>query len=319
MVTSTKLLRLPDRGRLLVAADLHGNLRDYLAIVAHFENLGSDGYLLFLGDLLHGPYVPFESWGGHPYLRGRPYRDQSPALLLSVTELMSRYPGRVFVLLGNHEHAHIGGPRTSLFARDEAAILEQRIGIENSSWLTGLLSSLPLWAVTSSGLLFSHAAPGALLSGLGDLEQLDYRLYSPPAAGADSVGNGSTGQPGAAALLGRLLWGASLPPDVARQVLGALGLTLSIYGHSVIPAGYQTIGSQQLILSSSFGMEDAYKKILCLDLSMKYAAASALRLGHEILPLYPIPSAPAAVELGRKAPRFQATRPARATILRPTP
>lgn len=319
MVMSTKLLRLPDRGRLLVSADLHGNLRDFLAIVAHFESLGSDGYLLFLGDVLHGPYVPFDSWGAHPLLRGRPYRDQSPALLLGISELMARYPGRVFILLGNHEHAHIGGPRTSVFARDEAAVLEQRIGIEGSSWLAQLLDGLPIWAVTASGLLFSHAAPAALLGDLAELEGIDYRHYSPPQAAALAPQSGAVSRPDPASLLGSLLWTSSLPPVQARQVLDTLGLAISIYGHSVIPAGYQTIGSEQLILSSSFGTEDAYKKILCLDLAVHYRSVSALRLGHEVVPLYPIPSAPAAVDIGRKTPRFQATRPARSTILRAPP
>lgn len=316
MVTSSKLLRLPDRGRLLVSADLHGNIRDFLAIVAHFESLGSDGHLLFLGDLLHGPYVPLDSWGAHAVLRGRPYRDQSPALLLGVTELMARYPGRVFVLLGNHEHAHIGGPRTALFARDEAAMLEQRIGIENSSWLAQLLDALPIWAVTSTGLLFSHAAPGALLRDLSELEQIDYRHYTPPPLGTLDAVAGNGVRPDAAALLGQLLWTPSLSPIRARQVLDSLGLSLALYGHSVIPAGYQCIGTQQLILSSSFGMEDAHKKLLCLDLAQHYRSVSALRSGYEILPLYPIPSAPAALDVGRKTPRFHATRPARSALLR---
>ncbi len=317
MVTSTKLLRLPDRGRLLVAADLHGNLRDFLALVAHFESLGSDGHLLLLGDLLHGPYVPFESWGTHPGLRGRPYRDQSPALLLGLTELMVRYPGRVFLLLGNHEHAHIGGPRTSLFARDEAAVLEQRIGIENSSWLAQLLAALPLWAVSASGLLFSHAAPAAAVADLKDLEQIDYRHYRAPSPSPSDSPPAAPQPLDAAGLLGQLLWTSSLSPALARRVLEPLGLTLAVYGHTVIQAGYQAIGSQQLIVSSSFGMDDAYKKILCLDLAVQYRSASSLRLGHEILPLYPIPSSTSASELLRKVPRFQATRPARSTILRP--
>jgi len=292
MGTRTKLLRLPDRGRLLVAADLHGNLRDFLALVAHFESLGSDGHLLLLGDLIHGPQLPLERWPEYPSLRGRPYHDQSPAILLGVSELMVRHPGRVFVLLGNHEHAHIGGPRTSRFARDEAAALEQRLGIENSSWLSDFIAGLPLWAVAPNGLLFSHAAPAAIVADLLALERIDYRHYQCPRSGVlDAYRSSSEGDIDAAALLGQLLWSKSLPPLMARQVLDALGLSLCIYGHSVIPAGYQTIGVQQLIVSSSFCMEDSYKKILSLDLAAKYPSVTALRLGHEIVPLYPLPSA----------------------------
>ena len=62
MANSPKLVRYPDRGRLLVAADLHGNLRDFLSIVARFEGMGDDAHLLFLGDLLHGPLLLPEQW-----------------------------------------------------------------------------------------------------------------------------------------------------------------------------------------------------------------------------------------------------------------
>ena len=66
MANSPKLVRYPDRGRLLVAADLHGNLRDFLTIVARFEGMGDDAHLLFLGDLLHGPLLEPAAWPKMP-------------------------------------------------------------------------------------------------------------------------------------------------------------------------------------------------------------------------------------------------------------
>lgn len=291
-----KLLRLPDCGRLLVAADLHGNLRDFLAVAEAFERRyrkGEDLYLLFLGDLLHGPYLPLEQWKkdgkSGSGLSGRPYRDQSPAILLAWSELLRRYPGRIFTLLGNHEHAHIGGPRTSLFARDEAMALEQRLGVEASLWLGGFLKSLPLWALGKCGLLFSHAAPAAEVASesghatLGELEELeaiDYRRYAPPRSA-------SARSETAARLLGQLLWTSTMPPAQAQDVLRRVGASVAVYGHAVVPAGHQTIGGEQLILSTSFGMEDAKKRVLSIDLSASYSSVAALRSGQEILPLYP--------------------------------
>jgi len=300
MAPSSKLLRLPARGRLLVAADLHGNLRDFLAIAAAFERMqhqGNDAFLLFLGDLLHGPYLPIEKWRegdkDTPHLRGRPYTDQSPAILLELCELMTRHPRRVFALLGNHEHAHIGGPRTSLFARDEALTLEQRLGPEVSHWLARFLKRLPLWALSPCGVLFSHAAPAAELLGpaalsrLEDLEAIDYRRYTPPRPEARP---GKSTQPveAAARLLGQLLWASSMGPAHAQELLIRIGARVAVYGHAVVPAGYQTIGKEQLILSSSFGMEDSKKRVLLLDLGGRYLSAADLRPGIEILPLYPL-------------------------------
>ncbi len=290
MANSPKLVRYPDRGRLLVAADLHGNLRDFLAVVARFEGMGDDAHLLFLGDLLHGPLLAPEAWPQGTEtplpLRGRPYRDESPAILLGLQLLAERYPGRVLTLLGNHEHAHIGGPRTAVFIRDEAAALELRLGIENSVWLAGFLKSLPLWAIAPCGVLFSHAAPAAELGSLADLEAIDYRRYAAPKTDAKSRAKAQKPGEAAARLFGQLLWEQALPPFKAQALLGTAGAQVLVYGHAVIASGYQTIGYEQLILSSSFAMEDEHKKVLELDLSANYLTVDDLRPGVELLPLY---------------------------------
>ena len=62
---------------------------------------------------------------------------------------------------------------------------------------------------------------------------------------------------------------------------------MSIYGHDVIPEGYETIGDEQIIVSTSFGLFDQNKVYLSLDLAAKYRNVHDLRIGHEILPLYP--------------------------------
>lgn len=292
MATSPKLVSLPARGRLLVAADLHGNLRDFLAVVARFERLGDDGHLLLLGDLLHGPYLGLGAhpgeWSAASGLPGRPYRDQSPAIVLQLSLLQERYPGRVFALLGNHEHAHIGGPRTGVFARDEASTLEQRLGVESSIWLNGYLKSWPLWALAPCGVLFSHAAPGAELGALSDLENIDYRRYHAPRADQGRRPTAARGKPPDAAsrLLGQLLWETALPPFKAQALLGKVGANIAVYGHCAVELGFETIGYEQLILSSSFAMTDENKRVLERDLTANYLTVEDLRPGAEILPLY---------------------------------
>jgi hypothetical protein len=189
-------------------------------------------------------------------------------------------------LLGNHEHAHIGGPRTAVFARDEAGALEQRLGIENSVWLTGYLKSLPLWAIAPCGVLFSHAAPAAELGNIADLEAIDYRRYLTPKP--ETRNRAKAPKPGEATarLFGQLLWERSLPPFKAQGLLGATAAQVMVYGHAVIPTGYQTIGYEQLILSSSFAMADEHKRVLTLDLSTTYLTVEDFRPGHELQPLY---------------------------------
>lgn len=266
MASSKKLVRLPHKGRLLCAADLRGNLRDLQAVLARFEALGDSGHLLLLGDVVHGPLGKVE-WP--PGVTG--YRDESPGVLLKLSLLKERHPDRVFLLLGEHEHGHVGGPHTSRFADDEVAALEGRLGREAAEWLKGWLQTWPLWAVSPSGVLFSHRAPSADVQGAGDIEAVQYGPVEGP---GPEVG-----------LLRAQLYGQPVAPERARRVLAAVGAHVAVYGHEVV-AGHEVVGAEQLILTSSFGAPDGDKQVLELDLSRPVRTVSDLRPGIEIVPLY---------------------------------
>ncbi|CAN5913134.1 hypothetical protein BH11MYX3_BH11MYX3_16900 [soil metagenome] len=47
------------------------------------------------------------------------------------------------------------------------------------------------------------------------------------------------------------------------------------------------MGEEQIVVSTSFGVFDSNKVYVSLDLASKYRGTSDLRIGHEILPLYP--------------------------------
>src|SRR5215475_14075803 len=105
-----RVLTLPGHGILLAATDLHGNLPDFRAVVARFRKLDDDGMdpqLVVCGDLVHGPAIARDAWPEH---LGTWYEDRTPELLDEADQLQRAFPGRVHYLLGNHEHAHLGGP-----------------------------------------------------------------------------------------------------------------------------------------------------------------------------------------------------------------
>ncbi len=284
MASNPKWVRLPDRGRLLCAADLRGNLRDFLAMATRFE-ADPKACLLFLGNVIHGPYLLASEW--KPEL-GSYYRDDSPAILLKLSLLREKYPGRVFTLLGNHEYAHLGGPHTSKFADDETAALEARLGTEAAAYVADFVRTWPLWALSDAGLLFSHAAPAA---DLPDLDALSALSYGDP--GDDDLPPGDDDEESEARmrLLGQLLWSAALPPARARRAAAMAGARVLVYGHDVV-SGHETIGSEQLILGTSFGLPDEEKRYLSIDLGARYESAADLKDGSEILPLYPFPGPP---------------------------
>lgn len=291
----SRVLRLPDHGRLLVATDLQGNLRDFdrmadLFRAAIVESEG-DAHLLFTGDLIHGPHLEPEEW---PDFLGEYYRDASLEVVDGFLALRARFPGRVHALLGNHEHAHVGGPHTAKFAPDEVELLESIIGPAESERLRTVLVELPLAAVTPCGIVFTHGAPAAEIRSIAEVEhaRLDgFELDSP----LDVFDVPVTGP---------LLWARSAPAEVARRFLATMGGRISVFGHDVIPEGFERFGDEQMIVSTSFGVADANKVYLDLDLSAHYRTVWDLREGHEIVPLYPETAAQARASAGlTPAPR----------------
>ncbi|HTE51471.1 MAG TPA: metallophosphoesterase [Kofleriaceae bacterium] len=273
------ILHLPDHGRLIVCTDLQGCLRDFEQIVNVFlrarDDSGGDAHLLFTGDLVHGPHIDRKDW---PDFLGEYYRDQSGDLMRQFARLRAAFAGRVHAIIGNHEHGHIGGPHTAKFAIDEVELLESRMGPDASAWLRNLLRELPLVAVAPCGAIFTHGAPAADIESHTEVED----------ANLDDLAFDSPIDIFEVPVVGPLLWARSAAPEVARRFLRAMNGTISIYGHDVIPEGFERVGDEQIVVSTSFGVFDSNKVYLNIDLAMAYRTVHDLRVGHEILPLYPI-------------------------------
>ncbi len=273
-----RVLRLPDHGRLLVCTDLQGCLRDFQRFVQIFEQAlidhHGDAHVLFTGDLIHGPHIDPEDW---PDFLGEYYRDASGEVMMGFAELSARYPGRVHALLGNHEHGHIGGPHTAKFAADEVALLEQILGPAATARMRSIIQTFALAAVTRCGAVFTHGAPAAQIDSIAEIEAADLSgaHYASPLDVLDTP------------VVGKILWARSATEAEARRFLRALNGTISIYGHDVIPEGYEINGDTQMVVSTSFGVFDTNKVYVSLDLGAKYRAIHDLRVGHEVLPLYP--------------------------------
>ena len=253
-------------------------MRDFQRMVVLFEQAlhdhHGDAHLLFTGDLIHGPHIDPEDW---PDFLGEYYRDASGEVMIAYAGLAAQYPGRVHALLGNHEHGHIGGPHTAKFAADEVALLEQILGPAATSRMRGIIHTFALAAVSRCGAVFTHGAPAAQIDALAELEAVDLsgaHLASP----LDVLDT---------PIVGKILWARSATDAEARRFLRAMNGTMAIYGHDVIPEGYEMIGDAQMVVSTSFGVFDTNKIYISLDLGAKYRNIRDLRVGDEILPLYP--------------------------------
>lgn len=280
-VWGRKVATLPDEGVLLVCTDLQGNYEDYLAMKALYlaeERAGNRPVLAFCGDLVHGPSPGFVASGRWPPGLGRPYEDRSAEILRDLARFSSE--ARVFSLLGNHEHAHVGGPKVARFHPDEAAALEAVLGTETDLF-RAFLASFPLLAVGRCGVVLTHGAPAGTEPELGRFEQLRYQGYShvPLFRMADQ------------GTLGRLLWARCARPEQAEALLRVATLdgepsAFVVYGHDVVPEGYEITGRNQICVSTSYGVEPQRKVYLRLDLGHRYRSVEELREGHEIRWLY---------------------------------
>lgn len=265
---------LPASGPLLVSTDLHGNAEDFARLHAVFQGLGPRAHWVLLGDLVHGPSESARR--SDPERCG--YEDASPELVDRVFELRESWPERVHVVLGNHDHGHVGGAHTGKFHDDEVAALEARFTAAQHERAQTLFQSALLALAAPCGLVLSHGAPSEVLTRLDELD----------AIALDGAGNTQR----QSQLLGCLLHAYGQRDETARAMLAGLsvstGLALgvAVHGHDVDEAGFYREGDHQLC-PVLFGAPDANKRYLVVDLAGRYADAHALREDVELRRLYP--------------------------------
>lgn len=292
ITTTDKVVELPTEGTLIVSSDLHGNMRDYLRIKELFEQT-DNSYLLILGDLIHGPFFDVDNW---PPELGSFYYDESEALIDDFQDLQAQHPGRVISLLGNHEHAHIGGTTTYKFrhptisqprngrrgVEEQEGILDIILGEEKAKTYADYFRSFPLVATSAAGLVFTHCSPQ--LSKPISLEEIAATNYI-------NLREMNTAER-KDHLLTRMLWSRDTTTAEASRFLEGISDDnqdhyVIVFGHTPARQGYQLSPPNQLLLSTSYFMFDEHKTYLKIDLSGNYTSTEDFSEGEELRRLYP--------------------------------
>lgn len=169
----------PPHGPVLISADVHGNWDDFARLRELFLQLsaaGRDPVWISVGDWVHGP-----DGAGRRGVTTRDgeqlydYADRTPEILAGLFALMDAHPGRVGSLLGNHEHAHIGGRRTRKFHDDEAAALEARMTAAEVADLRARFRDWPMIArVVACNVIVTHGALAPVMQSWRDLERVQW-------------------------------------------------------------------------------------------------------------------------------------------------
>lgn len=264
---------LGGEGPLLVSTDLHGNLDDLARLAAIWRSLDvgpNAARWVILGDLVHGPNDAARE--SQPELYG--YPDRSEEVAMAVADLVDANSDRVFFVLGNHDHVHVGGPRTRKFHRDEGGFLEAGMSPAAIARMRELFSRALLLVTTSCGAALSHGAPSACIARPSDVDGIalpcrDDREHAMVLAFTTGYGQ---------------------PREVMEAFLSAASVggprqRFLVHGHDRAEEGV-FLEAENQICPTIFGAPRENKRCVVLELGARYESVRDLREGVEIRRLY---------------------------------
>lgn len=215
----------------IFTGDLHGHRGNFydLCELADLEN-NPRRHLVFQ-ELCHG---------------GSVYSDGSCAshlLVEDVAKMVCQYPGRVHLVLGNHEMAEMTNfpirKRGKLLNILFSLGLQHRYGTANAwqvhDWMTNWFWSCPVAIRWKKDVFFAHSIPSDCLS-----FPFDCSFFDRPIEEKDFSYNGS---------FSRLVWGRDYFEDNARAFAEEIGAKFLITGHEpCIDMGFKQPNPIQIIL-----------------------------------------------------------------------
>lgn len=225
-------LHLPNAGEVIITGDLHNHQRNFERI-RNFANLSlfPDRHVI-LQELIHGGPL------------GPDGEDTSLQLLLEACQWALDFPGQVHFILANHDLAQITGVAIMKDGYD----LTERFNRAYGLWYGGrgaavavafrdFVVSMPLAAVSATGLLLTHSLPSD-----SDMAAFDPSILQRQLTEDDYQRNGS---------VYRLIWGRNQSQAVMDQLSKVWWADLYICGHQAQENGHGIVGRNMFLLDSS--------------------------------------------------------------------
>lgn len=280
MAKRRRHIALPAHGQVLVSTDVHGDGHAFRALEARWRSARASvpqTHWVILGDIVHGPSPEFRRRQPELY----DYQDESAWIGERVIALQDEAPDLVHFVLGNHDYAHIGGPRTRKFYQDEAETLEAQLRPPARERLRALFERAALAVSTPCGVLMTHGAPNEALRDLSVLEELE--SFPPTAPLLEEILDG-------------VLFAYGQSGDVIDAVCAACSaapgyphdrpLRVVVHGHDRDEEGWFTEAHNQFV-PVIFGAPRQNQRHLMLDLTAYYRDVSDIRDGLELQRLFP--------------------------------
>ncbi len=218
----------------LVVGDLHGHLHNFRAALTLADLPSHPTRHLVLQELIHDPRVDPDDGV-----------DLSHRLVDLACALKCQYPGRVHIILGNHELSELtnrsigkdGAQLNDLFKRGLDASYGERAETVRAAYMD-LFTAMPLAIRTPNRVLICHTVPDARFLDSLDLDLLRSGRWSP-----ESMARGGT--------VYALTWGRDCSPQTADQFAQLMDVDHFVTGHHPCDEGFLVLNHRHLALDAT--------------------------------------------------------------------
>lgn len=241
------MLNFPGEGDLIVVGDLHNHQRNFERIQRLADLKHNPTRHVILQELIHGG--PLNNQGA----------DNSLDMLLEAIRWAQEFPGQVHFLMANHDLAQVQGVAIMKDGYDLTERFNRYLKTKALLDFSGLQSafkafaySMPLAAITVTGIFLSHSLPGPR-----EIESFDHTLLRRDLTEADFARTGPVYQ---------LIWGRSQTQEVLNTLSKTWWSDLFVCGHQGQDTGYGIVGDRMLIIDSCHN----HGTFLYIDLARQY-------------------------------------------------
>lgn len=253
------LIELPPNGRVLVAGDLHGHLRNFERIMKLADLPNRPDTHVVLQEIIHGG--PEDDFGGCLSYR----------LLLEAIGWKTLFPDQVHLLLGNHDTAVVSNSSVLKAGKEMNRSMKDAMrrdyGDDYNEVLNALLDYLmsqPLGIRCANRIWISHSLPSDAA-----MKNFDLSIFNRPYTLDDIERPNAVYQ---------LTWGRRQSPETLAALARMLDVDVFVLGHQPQEQGWGQVGDNTLILAS----EHSFGCVLFFNLAQSYTLET---LSRNIIPL----------------------------------
>lgn len=240
------MLCFPGEGELIISGDLHNHDRNFQRIQTVADLDRHPNRHVILQEIVHGGPI------------ARDGADLSLKMLLDAIAWADRFPGQVHFLLANHDLAQVQGQAIMKDGYDLTERFNRYFkqvtggGPDALNAFRAFIYSMPLAAITLTGILLTHSLPGPR-----ELATFDTGILRRQLIDSDYARTGSVYS---------LIWGRNQTQEGLIALSRAWWSDLFVCGHQTQDSGSGVIGDRMLLIDSSHN-HGAFLKI---DLAKQY-------------------------------------------------